>query len=98
VVVDLPDTLEVVVVSSNDEPMEGFEGHLEEEDDLGEDQDIDKVIEEQQMDQEVDEKVGKQQVDQEIDEVEFGPSDRSFDSGEEPEDEYDPDYDSSRDL
>ena len=33
VVVDLPNTPEIMIVSSDDEPMEGFEGHLEEEDD-----------------------------------------------------------------
>ena len=39
----------------------------------------------------------EQQVEQEADEVELGVSDSSFDSGEKPEDEFDPDYDSSRD-
>ena len=39
--VDLPDTPEIVVVSSKDEAMEHFEGHLEEDDDPEEDQDID---------------------------------------------------------
>jgi len=28
VVVDLPDTSEIMVVSSDDKPMKGFEGHL----------------------------------------------------------------------
>ena len=59
VVVDLSDIPEFVVVSSNDEPIEDFEGHLEEEDDLDEDQEIDKVVEEQQMDQEVQKDVGE---------------------------------------
>jgi len=45
VILDLPDTLEVMVVSSDDEPMEGLEGHLEEEDDLEERQEIDEVVE-----------------------------------------------------
>jgi len=42
--VDLPETPEIVVVSSEDDGMEGFEGHLEEEDDPEEDQDIDKAV------------------------------------------------------
>ena len=42
--------------------------------------------------------VREQQVDQEIDEVEFGASNSSFDSGEELEDESDPDYDPYRDC
>ena len=37
VVVNLLDTPEIVEVSSEDEAMEGFEGHLEEEDDPEED-------------------------------------------------------------
>ena len=37
VVVDLSDTREILVVSSEDEAMEDFEGHLEEEGDLEED-------------------------------------------------------------
>ena len=41
--VDLHDTLEIVVVSFDDEPIQGFEGHLEEEDDLEEDQQIDEL-------------------------------------------------------
>jgi len=82
VVVDLPDTLEFVVVSSDNEPMDGFE----DKDDPEEDQEINEIVEEQQMDQEVDKVVGEQQIDQEIDEVELGVSDSSFDSGEELED------------
>jgi len=97
VVVDLPDTSKIVVVNSDDESMKGFEGHLEEEDDLKEDQEIDEVVEEQQMNHEVNEAVGEQQVDQEAGEVELGASDNSFDSGEELEDESNPDYDPSRD-
>jgi len=37
VVVDLPDTPEIMVLSSDDEPVEGLEDHLEEGDDLEED-------------------------------------------------------------
>ena len=55
VVVVLPNTPEVMVVSSNDEPIADFEGHLDEEDDLEEDQELDEVVKEQQMDQEVEE-------------------------------------------
>ena len=47
VVVDLPDKPEIMVSSSKDEAMEAFEGHLEEEDDLKEDQDINEVVVEQ---------------------------------------------------
>ena len=49
VVVDLPDTLEIVVLSLNDESIEGLEDHLEDkdnledEDDPKEDQEIEKV-------------------------------------------------------
>jgi len=50
VVVDLSDTQEIVVVSFEDEDIEDFRGHLEEEDDPKEDQDIDKVEVEQQWD------------------------------------------------
>ena len=60
---DLPDTSKVMVLNSNDEPMESFEGHLEEGDDPEEDQKIAEVVEEQQMDQEVEEDVREQQVD-----------------------------------
>ena len=49
-VVDLPDTPEIVVLSSNDELMEGVEDHLEDEDDPEEDQEIEEVREEQQID------------------------------------------------
>jgi len=51
VVIDLPDTPEIVLVSSEDE------GHQEEEDDPEEDQDIDEVGVEQQWDQEIDEMI-----------------------------------------
>jgi len=44
VVVDLPDIPEIVVVSYEVEAMEDFEGHLEEEDDPKEDQDIDEAV------------------------------------------------------
>jgi len=46
VVVDLLDTPEIVVRSSDDDPMEGLKNHLEEEDDLEEDQEIDEIVEE----------------------------------------------------
>jgi len=62
VVVDLSDTREILVVSSEDEAMEGFEGHTEEEDDPEEDQDIDEAVMEQQWNQEIDEMVVEQQV------------------------------------
>jgi len=41
--------------------------------------------------------VGGQQVNQETNEVEFGALDNNFNSGKEPKDESDPDYDLSRD-
>jgi len=97
VVVDLPNTLEIVVVSFEDEAMEGFEAHLEEEEDPEEDQDIDKAVMEQQRDQEIDKMLVEQQVQKEDDEVGSGVSDRSFYSGVEPEDESDLNYDPSRD-
>jgi len=56
VVIDLLDTPEIVVVSSGDE------GHLEEEDDPEEDQDIDEAVVEQQWDQEIDEMIVEQQA------------------------------------
>ena len=59
-VVDLPDTPEIMVVSSDDEPMKGFKGHLGEEDDPEEHQEIYEIVEEQQIDQVVDEDVGEQ--------------------------------------
>jgi len=65
VVVDLRDTPEIVVLSFDDEPMEGFEN----EDDPEEDPDIDEIADDQQMDQEVDEAVGEEQVDEEVDKV-----------------------------
>ena len=46
IVVDLPDTLEIVVLSPDDEPIKGLEDHLEDEDDPEEDYEIDKVGEE----------------------------------------------------
>ena len=96
--VDLLDTSEIMVISSDDEFMEGLEDCLEEENDPEKDQEIDEIVEEQQMDQEVDEVVGEQHVDQEVDEVALGVLDSIFDLGEEPENESDPDYDSSRDY
>lgn len=94
VVMDLPDTSEIVVLSSDDELMEGFE----DKDDLEEDQEVDEIAEEQQMDQEVDEAVGKQQVDHKVDEVELEISDSNFDSDKESKDESNPDYDLPRDC
>ena len=44
VVVDLPNTPEIVVFSSEDVAIEGFEGRLEEEDDLEEDRNIDEEV------------------------------------------------------
>ena len=85
-VVDLSNAPEIVVVSSDDEPVEGFDD---------EDQEIDEKIDEQQTDQEADEAVGEQQVDQEVNEVELGVSDSSLNSSEELEDESDPNYDPS---
>jgi len=56
-VIDLPDTLAIMVVSYEDE------GHQEEEeDDPEEDQDIEEVVIEQQWDQEIDEMIVEQQV------------------------------------
>jgi len=98
VVEDLHDTPEIMVVSSKDEAMEGFEGHLEAKDYPKEDRDIDEAVVEQQLNQEINEAVVVQQVEQEADEVELGVSNSGFDSGEEPEDESDPDYDPSRDC
>ena len=56
-VVDLPNAPETMVVSFEDDAMEGFEGHLEAEDDPKEHQEIDEVVVEQQLDQEIDEAV-----------------------------------------
>ena len=97
IAVDLSDTLEIMVLCPDDEPMEGLEDHLGDEDDSEEDQKIDEVGKEQQIDHGIDEAVGGQQKDQEITEVESGASDNSFDSVEEREDVSNPDYDPSRD-
>ena len=97
VVVDLHDTPKIMVFSPDDEPMEGLEDHLKDEDNPEEDQEIYEVAEEQQINQEIDETVGEQAEDQEIDEVKSGASDSSFDLGEEPKDDSNPDYDPSRD-
>jgi len=67
VVVDLPKTPEIVVGSSENEGMKGFEGRLEEEDHPEEDQDIDKAMVEQHLDQEIDEMVVEQHIEQEAD-------------------------------
>jgi len=97
VVVAIPNTLEIMVLSPDEKPMEGLEDHLGDEDDSEEDQKIDEVGKEQQIDHGIDEAVGGQQKDQEITEVESGASDNSFDSVEEREDVSNPDYDPSRD-
>ena len=73
------------MVSSEDE------GHPEK------DQDIDEAVEEQQCDQEIDVMIMEQQVDQDVLDVESEASTNSFDSGEEPDDKSNPDYDPSRD-
>ena len=57
--VDLPDTPEIMVLSSDDKPMEGLADHLEEKDDLEEDQEIDKIVEEQPIDEEIIDVVGQ---------------------------------------
>jgi len=44
VVVDLPDTPEIVVDSLDGEPIEGFEGHPVDEGDLEEDQEINGAV------------------------------------------------------
>ena len=56
-VVDPPGTPEIMVLSSKDEAIEGFEGHLEEDDDPEEDQDITEAMVEQQWDQEIEEMI-----------------------------------------
>jgi len=61
-VVDLPDTPEIVVASYKDEAIEDFEDHLEEEDDPKEHQNINEVMTEQQWDQEINEMIVEQQV------------------------------------
>ena len=91
VVIDLPDTPEILVVSSEDK------GHQEEEDDPKEDQDIDEAGVEQQWDQKIDEMIVEQQADQEVGDAKLEASTSSFNLGEEPDDEFDPDYDPSRD-
>ena len=95
--VDLPDSPEIVIVSYEDEAMEGFKGHLESEEDPKEDQDIDEAVVEQQCNQEIEDRVVEQQVEQEANEVESGVSNSSFDSGEETEDKFDLDYNPSKD-
>ena len=47
VVVDLPDTPEIVVINSEDEAIEDFKGHLEKEDDPEGDRNIDEAMVEQ---------------------------------------------------
>jgi len=86
-VIDHPDTLEVVMVSYKDER------HQEEED-----QDINEAGVEQQWDQEIDELMVEQQVEQEVGDAKSKASTSSFYSGEEPDDESDPDYNPSRDC
>ena len=102
VVIDIPSTPEVVVISSGDEDHQGDEDDPEE-DDPEEDQDSDEMGIEQQGEQEADALMmglGEEQepqVQQEVDSAESEASMSSFDSGEEPDDESDPDYDPSRD-
>ena len=97
VVIDIPSTPEVVVLSSGDED------HQEEEDDPEEDQANAEMGIGQQGEEEADELMvdleeeHEPQVQQEIDNVGSEASTSSFDSGEEPDDESDPDYDPSRD-
>jgi len=97
VVIDLPDTLEVVVISSEEYR------HQEEEDDPEEDQEIDEVMVEQQWKQEIDQLMVElqdeqgQQVQQEVGDAESKASTSSFDLGEEPDNESNPDCDLSTD-
>ena len=59
-VVDLPDTPEIMVLRYDDKPMEGLKDHLQEEHDPKKDQEVDEVVGEQQIDQEINEAVGAQ--------------------------------------
>jgi len=54
------------------------------------------VVVEQQWDQEIDEMVVEQQGEQEVGDAESEAPTSSFNSGEEPDDESDSDYDPSR--
>ena len=53
--VDLLNATEIVVLGSDNEPMEGLEDHIEEETDHEKDQEIEEIVEKQQIDQEIDE-------------------------------------------
>ena len=103
-VIDIPDTPDLVVISSSsrDEDHQGEEDDPEE-DDPEEDQDNDKMGIEQQGEQEANEMMvnleeeHEPQVQQEVDDADSEASTGSFDSGEEPDNECDPDYDPSQD-
>lgn len=82
-----------MIVSFDDEPIQDFEDHLEEEDDP----EIDQIEEEYSVKEKMVDAVGEQQEDQEVDEVEPGTSNSNFDLSEEPEDESDLNYNPSRD-
>ena len=79
-VMDLPNSPKVVVISLNDGPMEVLKEHLEAEDDPEEDLELE-----------------EQQVNQNINDAKPEATDISFDSSEELEDEFDSDYNPSRD-
>ena len=68
--------------------------YIKENDDPGEDWAIGEEVVGQLLNQEIDE---EQHVNLDVDEVDLGVLDSSFDSGEEPKDKSDPDYDSCRD-
>ena len=93
-VINIPDTPDLVVISSS-------EDHQEEEDDPKEDQGNEKMGIEQPGEQKEDEFMledeDEPQVQLEVGDAESEASTSSFDSGEELDDESDPDYDPSRD-
>ena len=97
-VIDLPDALDAVVISSGDEGHQGVENDPEE------DQDISEVGVEQQWEQEADELTvelqdeQEQQDQSEVGDAESEASTSSFDSGEDPDDESNSDYNPSRDC
>jgi len=88
VVIDLPNTPDLVVISFGDENHQGEEEDPEKDDPV-EDQDIDEVGVEQQWEQEAEELMGEQQSQQEVDDAKSEASTSNFDSGEEPDDKYD---------
>jgi len=96
-VINIPDTSDLVVISSGDE------GHQGEKDDPEEDQGIGEVGVEQQWKQEADELMvepaeeHEPQVQQKVDDAESEASTSSFDSGKEPDNESDWNYDPSWD-